>query len=251
MPFQVSARDFYGVMPLLILAGTGLVVLLWDAFEKVPSRIPLFLTLVGAVAAAVTGIANMENSGRIFGGMVLNTGFANFYSVLFSAGVIMVVLLAERYLAEEEVLVGEFAGLVLFSACGMIMLASGNDLVVTFLGLETMSIAFYVLAGLFRKRYESNEAAMKYFLLGAFSTGFFLYGIALLYGTFATTNLDGIAAALSAPNAPALTSPIFWLGTAMLLVGFCFKIAAFPFHQWAPDVYDGSPTIVAGFFSTA
>jgi NADH-quinone oxidoreductase subunit N len=193
----------------------------------------------------------MENSGRIFGGMILNSGFANFYSVLFSAAVIMVVLLAERYLAEEEVLVGEFAGLVLFSACGMIMLASGNDLVVTFLGLETMSIAFYVLAGLFRKRYESNEAAMKYFLLGAFSTGFFLYGIALIYGTFATTNLDGIAAALSMPNAPALTSPIFWLGTAMLLVGFCFKIAAFPFHQWAPDVYDGSPTIVAGFFSTA
>lgn len=240
-------------MPLLILAGTGMVVLLWDAFEKVPSRIPLFLTLVGALAAAATGIANMENTGRIFGGMILNNGFANYYSVLFSVGVVIAVLMAERYLKEEEVLVGEFSGLVLFSACGMIMLASGNDLVVTFLGLETMSIAFYVLAGLFRRRRESNEAAMKYFLLGAFSTGFFLYGIALIYGTFATTNLDAIAAALAAPNAAqtALTNPIFWLGTAMLLVGFCFKIAAFPFHQWAPDVYDGSPTVVAGFFSTA
>jgi NADH-quinone oxidoreductase subunit N len=253
MPFQVSARDFYGVMPLLILAGTGLVVLMVDAFEKVPSRTPLFLTLLGALAAAATGIINLDNTGRIFNGMILNNGWANYYSVLFSVGVIMAVLLAERYLKDEEVLIGEFSALVLFSACGMIMLASGNDLIVTFLGLETMSIAFYVLAGLFRRRRESNEAALKYFLLGAFSTGFFLYGIALLYGTFATTNLDAITAALSIPATAhnALTSPMFWMGIGMLLVGFCFKIAAFPFHQWAPDVYDGSPTVVAGFFSTA
>ena len=133
------------------------------------------------------------------------------------------------------------------------MLASGNDLIVTFLGLETMSIAFYVLAGLFRKRRESNEAALKYFLLGAFSTGFFLYGIALFYGTFATTNLDAITKALQNPisSHAIVTRQMFWMGTGMLLVGFCFKIAAFPFHQWAPDVYEGAPTVVAGFFSTA
>ncbi len=110
-----------------------------------------------------------------------------------------------------------------------------------------------MLAGLFRKRRESNEAALKYFLLGAFSTGFFLYGIALMYGTFASTNLDAITKALQNPISShvILTSPMFWMGTGMLLVGFCFKIAAFPFHQWAPDVYEGAPTIVAGFFSTA
>src|SRR5487761_791803 len=193
MPFQVTARDIYGIMPLLILAGTGLVVLMWDAFEKTPSRIPLFLTVIGALAAGAAGYVNLGNTGRIFNGMILNNAFANYYAILFSAGVILAVLLAERYLRDEGVLVGEFAGLTLFSACGMIMLASGNDLIVTFLGLETMSIAFYVLAGLFRKRRESNEAALKYFLLGAFSTGFFLYGIALLYGTFASTNLDMIA----------------------------------------------------------
>src|SRR5581483_1980539 len=251
--FSISARDIYGIMPLLILAGTGLVVLMWDAFEKIPSRIPLFLTVLGAIAAGVTGYVNLDNTGRIFNGMILNNSFANYYSILFSLGVIIAVLLSERYLRDEGVLVGEFAGLILFSACGMIMLASGNDLIVTFLGLETMSIAFYVLAGLFRTRRESNEAAVKYFLLGAFSTGFFLYGIALLYGTFASTNLDAITKALDNPmtSHAILTSPMFWMGAAMLLVGFAFKIAAFPFHQWAPDVYDGAPTVVAGFFSTA
>ncbi len=251
--FNISARDIYGIMPLLILAGTGLVVLMWDAFEKVHSRIPLFLTVLGAIAAGAAGYANLNNTGRVFNGMILNNSFANYYSILFSLGVVIAILLAERYLRDEGVLVGEFAGLTLFSACGMIMLASGNDLIVTFLGLETMSIAFYVLAGLFRKRRESNEAAMKYFLLGAFSTGFFLYGIALFYGTFASTNLDAITKALENPltSQAVLTSPMFWMGAAMLLVGFSFKIAAFPFHQWAPDVYEGAPTVVAGFFSTA
>jgi len=251
--FQISAHDIYGIMPLLILAGTGLVVLMWDAFEKVPSRIPLLLTVLGALAAAATGIINIDNTGRVFGGMILNNGFSNFYSTLFSVAVIIAALLAERYLKDEGVLVGEFSALTLFAACGMIMLASGNDLIVTFLGLETMSIAFYVLAGLFRKRRESNEAALKYFLLGAFSTGFFLYGIALLYGSFGTTNLDAITAALSIPAKAngILTSPMFWMGMGMLLVGFCFKIAAFPFHQWAPDVYEGAPTVVTGFMSTA
>ena len=251
--FTITARDIYGIMPLLILAGTGLVVLMWDAFEKIPTRIPLFLTVLGAIAAGAAGYANLGNTGRIFNGMILNNSFANYYSILFSLGVVIAVLLAERYLRDEGVLVGEFAGLTLFSACGMVMLASGNDLIVTFLGLETMSIAFYVLAGLFRKRRESNEAAMKYFLLGAFSTGFFLYGIALFYGTFASTNLDAITKALDNPmtSHAVLTSPMFWMGAAMLLVGFAFKIAAFPFHQWAPDVYDGAPTVVAGFFSTA
>jgi NADH-quinone oxidoreductase subunit N len=253
MPFQITARDIYGIMPLLILAGTGIVVLMWDAFEKIPTRIPLFLTVLGAIAAAIAAYLNLGNTGRIFSGMILNNSFANYYAMLFSAGVITSVLLAERYLRDEGVMVGEFAALTLFSACGMIMLASGNDLIVTFLGLETMSIAFYVLAGLFRKRRESNEAALKYFLLGAFSTGFFLYGIALFYGTFATTNLDAITKALQNPisSHAILTSPMFWMGTGMLLVGFCFKIAAFPFHQWAPDVYEGAPTVVAGFFSTA
>jgi NADH-quinone oxidoreductase subunit N len=247
----LSANDFYGVMPLLILLGTGVLVLMWDAFERRPSRAPLTLTIIGAVAAIASAYFNLENKGRVFNGMILNTAYAQYFSIVFSIGVVLAVLLAERYLKDEEVLIGEFAGLVLFSACGMIMLASGNDLIVTFLGLETMSIAFYVLSGLFRKRAESNEAALKYFLLGAFATGFFLYGVALLYGTFGTTNLDQIQTGLIERGAAITATPLFWLGITMLLVGFSFKVAAFPFHQWAPDVYEGAPTVVTGFMSTA
>lgn len=252
--FQVTSSDFYAVMPLLILSATGMIVLMWDAFEKRPSRTPLFLTIVGAVAAAVTAYGNIDATGRAFNGMIYSNAYANFFAIIFSVGAIIAVLLAERYLKEEEVLVGEFCGLTLFSAVGMIMLASGADLIITFLGLETMSISFYVLSGLFRRRAESNEAALKYFLLGAFATGFFLYGIALIYGSFGSTNLDIIQVALSArPGAVKFVqvSPIFWMGVTMLLVGFAFKVAAFPFHQWAPDVYEGAPTVVTGFMSTA
>lgn len=254
MPAQVSATDFYGVLPLIILAATGLLVLLVDAFERTPSRSPLFLSVIGASAAAISGFLNLENTGRVFDGMLLNTGYAHFYGILFSFAAILAILLAERYLKEEEVLVGEFSALVLFAACGMIMMAQGSDLIVTFLGLETMSIAFYVLAGLFRRRIESNEAALKYFLLGAFSTGFFLYGIALFYGAFGTTNLDIMRSALEArPEAVenVASNPMVFLAIAMMLLGFCFKVAAFPFHQWAPDVYEGAPTVVSGFMSTA
>jgi NADH-quinone oxidoreductase subunit N len=250
----VTTLDLYGVMPLLILAATGMVVLMVDAFEKRPSRTPLFLAVIGAAAAAISAFLNVDNTGRVFGGMILNNGYSHYYSILFSLGAILAVLLAERYLKEEEVLVGEFSALTLFSACGMIMMASGSDLIVTFLGLETMSISFYVMSGLFRRRVESNEAALKYFLLGSFSTGFFLYGIALLYGAFGTTNMDQMHTALStmAGNAGGVTiSPMIWLAIAMMIVGFCFKIAAFPFHQWAPDVYEGAPTVVSGFMSTA
>ena len=120
MPFQTTARDIYGIMPLLILAGTGIVVLMWDAFEKIPTRIPLFLTVLGALAAAIAAYLNIGNTGRIFSGMILNNSFANYYAMLFSAGVIIAVLLAERYLRDEGVMVGEYATLTLFSACGMI-----------------------------------------------------------------------------------------------------------------------------------
>jgi NADH-quinone oxidoreductase subunit N len=251
IPSLVTANDIYGVLPLLILAATGLVVLMVDAFEKRPSRNPLFLTVIGASAAAISAFLNVDNTGRVFNGMLLNNGYSHYYSILFSLGAILAVLLAERYLKEEEVLIGEFSALTLFSACGMVMMASGTDLIVTFLGLETMSISFYVMSGLFRRRVESNEAALKYFLLGSFSTGFFLYGIALLYGSFGTTNMDAMTAALTMNANSIASSPMIWLGIAMLIVGFCFKVAAFPFHQWAPDVYEGAPTVVSGYMSTA
>jgi NADH-quinone oxidoreductase subunit N len=244
----MNQTDISAALPIIILAGTGLIILLWDAFEKTPSRTPLILTVLGAGAAAVFAGINMNGLNTIaFGGLLFNNGYSNFFTIIFSVATILTALLADRYLREEEVLIGEFCALILFAASGMVMMASGADLLVTFLGLETMSIAFYVLAGLFRSKLESNEAALKYFLLGAFATGFFLYGIALIYGSLGTMNLVAISTMTTAPS----SSTILLLGLVLLIVGFAFKVAAFPFHQWAPDVYEGSPTVVAGYMSTA
>ncbi len=244
----MNQSDLTAALPLIILAGTGLIILLCDAFKKAPSRLPLSLTIIGAVAAAFFAGMNMSGaSGIAFGGLLFNTGYSNFFTIIFCASTILTALLAERYLLEEEVLIGEFSALLLFAASGMVMMASGADLLVIFLGLETMSIAFYVLAGLFRTKLESNEAALKYFLLGAFATGFFLYGIALIYGSLGTMNLITISGLRSA----VISGPILLLGLVLLIVGFAFKVAAFPFHQWAPDVYEGAPTVVSGYMSAA
>jgi len=251
----MNQSDLIAALPLIILAGTGLIILLWDAFEKTPSRIPLYLTIIGSGAAAYFAAVNIGVPSPVaFGGLFFNTGYSNFFTIIFSVATILTALLAERYLHEEEVLIGEFCALLLFAASGMVMMASGADLLVIFLGLETMSIAFYVLSGLFRKKLESNEAALKYFLLGAFATGFFLYGIALIYGSFGTMNLVTIHNTVIAGGdkvAQIFGSPMLLLGVVLLIVGLAFKVAAFPFHQWAPDVYEGAPTVVSGYMSTA
>jgi NADH-quinone oxidoreductase subunit N len=141
----------------------------------------------------------------------------------------------------------EFYTLLMMSIAGMMLMAHASDLMILFVGLEVMSIAFYVLAGLLRQQLGSNEAAMKYFLLGAFASGFLLYGIALVYGAVGDTGYKAIFSAAATTEFPTL----FWTGMGLLIVGLGFKVAAFPFHQWAPDVYEGSPTVVTGFMSTA
>lgn len=250
----MSQQDLTAALPLIILAGTGLVVMLWDAFEKTPSRAPLWLTVLGGLAAIYFAAANLGHNALALDNLLFDTTYSNFFTIVFAVATILSALLADKYLKNEEVLIGEFSTLVLFAASGMVMMASGASLIVTFLGLEIMSICFYILAGMFRKREESNEAALKYFLLGAFATGFFLYGIALIYGTFGTMNLEAIRLVVASGSADALAklgSPLLIVGVVLLIIGLAFKVAAFPFHQWAPDVYQGSPTIVAGYMSTA
>ncbi len=145
----------------------------------------------------------------------------------------------------ENVPVGEYHALVLFTTFGMLLMASGNDMVVIFLGLETVSIATYVLAGLRKSDLRSNESAMKYFILGSFASAFLLYGMSLIYGATGSTNLTEIAARIAAPNFPAL----LLIGAAMMIVGFGFKAALVPFHVWTPDVYEGAPTPISGFMA--
>src|SRR5439155_1911595 len=151
------------------------------------------------------------------------------------------------YLEREQLLAPEYYVLLLFATLGAMVMAAGSDLMVIFLGLELMSVAVYVLAGFDRRRARSAEAALKYFLLGAFASGFLLYGIALVYGATATTNFALIGAQVSIDG----TSIMLLIGLALLIVGFGFKVAAVPFHMWAPDVYDGAPTPVTAFMATA
>jgi NADH-quinone oxidoreductase subunit N len=159
----------------------------------------------------------------------------------------LVLLLSLDYIGRQGAETGEFYVLVLFSAVGMTLMAQGTDLIVIFLGLETMSVSLYVLAGFFRARIESGEAAMKYFLLGAFASGFFMYGIALVFGATGSTNLDKIGAMVTGGAA---RDPMLLIGFGFLLVGFGFKISSVPFHMWASDVYQGAPTSVTVLIAT-
>src|SRR6266540_3319010 len=163
-----------------------------------------------------------------------------------AALVATVLLLSIDYLQRRGMETGEFYILVLFAATGMVIMAGANDLIVVFLGLETMSLALYVLAGIFRTR-EAGEASMKYFLLGAFASGFFLYGIALIYGSTGSTNLNKIGAAVVGGSA---RDPLLLIGFGLLLVGFGFKISSVPFHMWTADVYEGAPTSVTALIAT-
>jgi NADH-quinone oxidoreductase subunit N len=168
---------------------------------------------------------------------------------LFLAAAGLTVLVSFDYLEREQLLVPEYYLLIVFATLGMMLMAGGGDLIVIFLGLELMSVAVYVLAGIDRKRAKAAEAALKYFLLGAFASAFLLYGIALIYGATGTTNLALIGVQVSSLGLQ--SNVLLLLGLGLLLVGFAFKVAAVPFHMWAPDVYDGAPTPITGYMATA
>ncbi|MEE8184396.1 MAG: NADH-quinone oxidoreductase subunit N [Acidobacteriota bacterium] len=202
----------------------------------------VLLVMVSASTGAMSAPGGVES----FGGMFVLDGFALFFKWIFLLSALFTILLSFRYLVIEKVQGGEFYSLVLFSVVGMMFMASGRDLVVIFIGMETMSISLYVLAGYLKTNRKSNEAALKYFLLGSFSTGLFLYGVSLVYATCGTTNLAGIAARIQAGTDQSL----LLLGVILLMVAFAFKVAAVPFHMWAPDAYEGAPTPITAFLST-
>ncbi|MDE3057526.1 MAG: NADH-quinone oxidoreductase subunit N [Bacteroidota bacterium] len=244
MPF--NSTDLIGTSPLISISLTALLALTVQSLFKRSERAVLWLSIVGIIASAFFAVQTFSMSGTAYSGMVLVGGYADFFDVLFSGIGLLVLLLSESYLGKENINFGEFYVLVLLSMLGMMILGSSADLITVFLGIEVMSVSFYVLAGFERTRLTSNEAALKYFLLGAFATGFLLYGIALIYGTAGTTNLLRIASQY--PHL--LSSPWHLIGVGLLLVGFAFKVAAVPFHMWVPDVYEGSPTTVTALMST-
>ena len=246
------AVDLRPILPMLVIALTAGVVLVLDLLAPRDRKDHLgFVSALGVVAAlVVTYWMTFSASGgelRGFHGMVVLDAFALFFNIVIGYAAGLVLLLSMDYIRREGQEAGEFYILVLLAALGMMLMAAAGDLIIVFLGLETMSISLYVLAGFFRTRVEAGEASMKYLLIGAFASGFFLYGIALIFGATGTTNLDRIANAVAAG---AGRDPLLVIGLGLLLVGFGFKISSVPFHMWAPDVYEGAPTSVTAFIAT-
>ena len=246
MPAGFSAQDFYYLLPELVLTGGALLLLIVDVFTP-RERHGLLVWLSVAVLAA-TGAALAPTAGvnlTVAKGLVAVDTFAFFFKVVFLLSAAITLLMSARYLEIEGARAGEYCFLVLCATLGMMFMAGGVDLITIFIGLETMAVSFYVLTGFIKSNRRSNEAAVKYFLLGAFSLGLLLYGMSLLYGLTGTTNLREIATAIAA-SPRGLMLP---LAVIMLAAGIGFKIAAVPFHMWAPDVYEGAPTPITGFLS--
>lgn len=249
-----AAYSLTAIVPEIILAVTALVVLLAGAFitDENGKKLLPFLTLAGTIGAGFACVA-LWNKDQIFGppdtAIFIADDFSLFFKGIFLFGLAVSVLLSGRFLSarsgDAHAVAGEYYGLMILATVGMMIVASARDLLVVFLGIETLSIALYILAGFARARLLSNEAALKYFLLGAFATGFLLYGIALILCATGTTQLKPMSSAALGPL-PNLLFP----GIALLVIGLGFKAALVPFHQWTPDVYEGSPTPVTAFMST-
>ena len=242
----MTAVDLRPLIPAMIVTGAAFAVLLLQAILPRARPVLAGVSLLGLATALVSVVVLARNSpGATTGGSYSLDAFALFFHGLILMIGIVAVLLSPSYLRATGIDRGEYYALALFSVVGMLGLVSSRELVSLFVALEVMSISLYALAGLHRDRPESQEAAMKYFITGAFSSAFFLYGIALLYGVSGSTALNRLPAAVATSGA----APLALLGTGLLLVGFAFKVAAVPFHMWAPDVYEGAPTTVTALMS--
>ena len=247
-PIAFPVIDLWAIAPLLALAVTALILLVLDLLPPHDRKDHLALiALAGVLVSLVLTFRLWGGEVRAFRGMVVLDNYALFFNIVIAYATGLALLLSLDYVRRQSIEAGEFYILVMFSAVGMMLMASAGDLIMVFLGLETMSISLYVLAGFFRDRLEAGEASMKYFLLGAFASGFFLYGIALIFGATGSTNLDKIANAVAGG---AGRDPMLLIGFGLLLVGFGFKISSVPFQLWAPDVYEGAPTSVTALIAT-
>jgi NADH-quinone oxidoreductase subunit N len=246
MTLPITWNDVLALGPIAVVFGGALLLVVLESILRKASSLMPWVTAAALVIAGGCALSTVGVKGMAFGGTVITGGYASYFAFVFSAGALLVTMLSHAYLPKRGTVLTEYYILLLAAVTGMMVMAASNDLVVFFLGLETMSVAFYVLAGFTRTSKTSNESAMKYFLLGAFATGFLLYGMALVYGTLASTNI----AVLRASAAAHAHEPLFVVGLGLLLIGFVFKVAAVPFHMWVPDVYEGAPTMVSGLMST-
>jgi len=246
--FGFSIEDVVRFLPEVILIVMGTVLMVLDpVINKRNSPVFGHLSILTLIAAALGAGIAYQNGGPAFGGMLMVDGFATFFRLLVIAVGILTILPSYRYLRRQDAETSEFHALLLFSVSGQCLMAASNDLIMVFIGLEISSISSYVLAGYLRDDKRATEAALKYFLLGSFATAFFLYGVALIYGSTKTVNLSMIRQVLTGPDAP--SSVFIAVAAALMFVGLAFKVSAAPFQIWAPDVYQGAPIPVAAFLS--
>ena len=241
--------DVVAVMPEIVVTATAAIVLLADAsIGRRAARLWLpLLTVLGLIAAILSGPLTIT-SHTAFGGFVVVDTFTAFFRVLFCVLAIFATVVAPEYLERRSIPAGDYYATILFSTVGAMTIALATDLITVFVGLEMMTIPVYVLAGMARRDRYSNEAALKYFLLGAFSSAMLLYGFAWLYGISGTTSFSGVADAIGKRG---LTDGATLVALALVTVGLAFKAAVVPFHQWTPDAYDGAPTPATAFMSVA
>jgi NADH-quinone oxidoreductase subunit N len=238
-------QDFNVILPLLVLTVWACALLFLDLFLK-NKTVTASLAALGVVVSLAATLLQLGGSGAGFSGMVVLDGFSTFVNALLLVSGLLGIALAYGYVKRTGLERGEYYTLLLFSLAGMMLMAQAADLIIVFLALELLSIPLYVLSAFARPKADSEEAGLKYFLLGAFSTGFVVYGIALVFGATGTTSLGAIVAALANPATNVL---LLTVGSALILVGLGFKVAAVPFHMWTPDVYQGAPSAVTAFMA--
>jgi len=244
---NLATINIAAILPAIILSLFGIAVMVAEPFvSEAKKSVLAWLALIGTVAAMFGLIPMAANRGQWYSNLWIVDDFDIFLNFVFLLIAAITILTAADYLRRERMNHPEFFALLLFATAGMLMMAGSNELIMVFLGLEILSIATYVMAGFRRTDLKSNESALKYFLLGSFSSAFFLYGVALIFGATGSTNLLAIAEALRSSE---VQTSLVELSAALMLIALCFKVAVAPFHVWTPDVYEGAPTPVTGFMS--
>ncbi len=240
--------SFDAIVPMLCVTAGALVVMLAEAWRETDERMPLGVLGTIALVSSAAGLRLLWNRNTASFNVIVADNFGIFVSLILVAVGLLTILFSSQVVERDGIPAGEYYAIMLFGIVGMMMMAMANDLLVIFIALEILSLAVYVLTGIRRDILPGIEGAFKYFLLGSFSSAFFLYGVAFTYGITGSTRLDRVGSYLAAQSMS--ESPMILLALGLLLVGFAFKISAVPFHMWTPDAYEGAPAVVTGFMST-
>jgi NADH-quinone oxidoreductase subunit N len=235
------------MITLIIISVLPIVLLYLGLYKAQKALLPV--TIIGLLAALGAAVTQWNTSAvPIYNGMMLFNNFSVAFSVVSIVSTILILLLSKGYFERISDHIAEYYAIILFSLAGVIVMVSYHNLTMLFIGIEIMSVSLYILAGIRKKDFASNEAALKYFLMGAFSTGFLLFGITLIYGASGSFDLDAIRDWIV--THPRSIDPLFYTGILLIIIGLCFKVGAAPFHFWTPDVYEGAPSLITLFMST-